>query len=92
MQYETLLAFYNDLSVLVDAGDDAQAETLIQSRLAELPEDVRGELMTRVYFEALGRRAEEVHAVAVLQEKGLVAIEILEALKKKLEADKILTK
>ena len=89
MEYETLLDFYNDLNVLLDAGDDVQAEALIHSRLAQLPEDMRGEILTRVYFESLGRRAEEIHAVAVLQEKGLVAIEMLEALKKKLEENAV---
>lgn len=88
MDYEALLSLYNEISALTESGDEKGASELIGKRFAELPEDIQGELTTRLYFKALEEQVDEADAMAELQEKGLDAVDALALLKEKLEAQK----
>lgn len=85
MDYEALLNFYNELTTLVQVGDDAKVQEAVAKRFGELPEDVQGELLTRMYLKGMQEKVEESDTLAAIQEEGLAALETLEILKKKIE-------
>src|SRR4051812_16901297 len=85
-QSEKLIALYNDLSKLQAEGKEAEAKKLLEERFLELPEDVQGELLARMYMNALVEKVEREDALALVQEKGLEALDALELLKKKIES------
>ena len=85
MEYEALLNFYNELSALAEAGDEKKAQDLMREKFTQLPEDVQGEIIARLYFKAAEDEVTEAQAIAEIQEKGLVALDTLEILKKGLE-------
>ena len=87
MEYKELLQLYNELVALAETSTE-DAQKLIQERFAELPEDVQGELLARMYFKALEDTVEQVQVLGHVQEKGLEALEQMEVLKKKLESER----
>jgi hypothetical protein len=78
--------FYDSLLTFAQHDDEKGAQKYIQEHFSELPEDVQGELLTRLYFRAAEDEVEEAATLGVIQERGIEAIEALEAIKKKLEA------
>lgn len=87
MEHEALLDVYEKLSQLAQANDEAGAKKLLRERFAELPEDVQAQILTRLYFSALDRQNEEAITLAQIQENALSALEALEILQQKLEAE-----
>jgi hypothetical protein len=84
MEYQELLNFYTQLSDLSAAGKEQEAAELIGKRFSELPQDVQGEILTRMYARALEEQTEEIGTIADIQEKGLAVLDSLEILKKEL--------
>jgi hypothetical protein len=82
---EVLIALYNDLAQLQGEGKEQEAQSLLSERFAQLPEDVQGELLARLYLNALAEKVERENAIALVQEKGLATLEALDVLKKKIE-------
>lgn len=87
MDQQQLEALYKQLVELSNAGDEAGAQKLIKERFAELPEDLQGEILARMYFANVQREIEDVETLASVQERALSSLDMLEALKKKLEAE-----
>lgn len=82
---DILINFYNELAQLQRDGKEGEAEMLLQERFTQLPEDVQGELLARMYFNSLAERIVQEDAIAEVQEKGLEALDALDVLKKKIE-------
>ena len=85
MEYETLLDFYNDLKAVVEEGDEQKTQAMLAERFAQLPEDMQGELLMRLYFSAIDEEAKQANAIADFQTKGLDALDALDALKQQIE-------
>jgi hypothetical protein len=82
---EILIALYNDLAALQREGKQIEAQTLLKERFVQLPEDVQGELLARLYMNSLVEKVEREDAVGFVQEKGLEAFDALDILKKEIE-------
>lgn len=82
---QQLIQLYNELAQLQREGKIAEGQKLLQERFAELPEDVQGELLARLYLNSLVEKVEQEDALALVQEKGLEALDALEVLKRKIE-------
>ena len=87
-KFELLSALYNDAAKLVEEGKENEAQELLKKRFAELPEDVQGEIMARMYLNSLADRVERENAVAKVQERGLAALDALDVIQKELEKTK----
>ena len=85
MDIEQLRGFFDELSALAERGDEAAAKALIRKRFLELPKDVQGELLTRLYFLAAEEEAIEAGAAAAVQERALDLAAALESLKAQVE-------
>ncbi len=83
---EKLIALYNELAQLQREGKIAEGQKLLQERFADLPEDVQGELLARLYMNSLVEKVEREDAIALAQEKGLEALDALEILKARIES------
>jgi hypothetical protein len=63
--------------VNLPVGDEAAARHLLETELPKLPEEVRQEIMGRLYLSAMREENEDVVAIAQLQEKGLDFLDVL---------------
>ena len=82
---EILTGLYNELLTLQGAGKDNEVRAFMENRFTQLPEDVQGELLARLYLQSLATRIAGEDAVAETQVKGLAMLDALEVLKKKIE-------
>lgn len=78
---------YKKLLEFSARGDEAGAQEYIAKHFSELPEDVQGEIMTRLYFSAVEDELEEKRGIMQMQKEGIDAIRVLEMLKKQLEIE-----
>ena len=85
MEDETILNLYKQLLELAEKGDETKTAEVMAQRFAELPEDMQGEILTRLYFKSLEERAEEIETIPELQERTMEVIGELEIQQKKLE-------
>ena len=84
---EILISFYNQLAKLQGEGKESEMQTLLQERFTQLPEDVQGELLARLYLNSLVEKVEQEDAIGLVQEKGLEALDALEILRKKIKEE-----
>lgn len=84
-ELETLTTFYEELATLVDAGREADAQAYLSAHMRELPEDMRKELLTRMYLSEIVNEASELEATAQAQAQAITAFEALELLKEALD-------
>ncbi len=85
----TIQDFYTALASFAQTGDEAGAKKYLEENFKNLPEDVQGEMLTRLYFEGLKDEADEVKILGEVQEKGLHLAQMLEALQKATERGQI---
>ena len=85
MTQQELEQAYDKLVELKDAGDEQGIKAYLKQQMPRFPEDVRGEILARTYFDALVEEADEIEAIASIQKACLAA---LEALQKELEEQK----
>lgn len=77
--YKQVTDLYNDLAAISEQGSEAQVEEFIKERFSQLPEEVKGELLARMYLESVAQRVEEEDTIAAIQERGLEALDELDA-------------
>ena len=85
MTTDEIAAFHDNLAdVLAREGED-EAQAYLGQHLQRLPEEVRNEILGRMFFDEIVQEAREIEAIAEAQKKALQAHEVLTALKKELE-------
>lgn len=85
MNAEELAAFHDNLADVLTRDGEASAQEYLGLHLSRLPEDLRNEIMGRIFFNEIVNEAQEIEAVAKAQQEGLDAIAVLETIKKELE-------
>ena len=80
-----LLTIYNELNTLAQRGDERGAQELLKKHFNEFPEDLQGEIVTRLYLSGLQDDAEETGNLLDVQVQALEAHEAILAIKKELE-------
>jgi len=86
MEYESLVNFYNELSAFAEKGDEQGAQKFLEKNFPVLPEELQGELLTRLYFNTLQEETERLQMLADIQQKTLDVIDALEAQKREADA------
>jgi hypothetical protein len=69
---------YAKLRELREAGKEEEARTLLTSRISELPEELRAEIMLEMFADALEGEARGMTALREVQQEGLTAAALLE--------------
>jgi predicted transcriptional regulator YheO len=72
---------HEKLNALLSKGEVEEARKYFAEVIETLPEDVRGELITRMFVDALETSSQEKKDIAQLQKEGLETIKKLENLK-----------
>lgn len=85
MNMETI-DMYQKLLEFSDTGDSVGAQKYIGKHFSKLPEDVQGEILTRLYLEGVQGELEETKGIMEMQKQGLDALRVLEMLKKQIQA------
>lgn len=85
MNTEELGAFYGNLSALVAEGKEKEANEYLSHHLSRFPEDLKNEILGKMFFEAIVDEAREIETIADIQEEGVSTIKALEILKKEIE-------
>ena len=78
MTIDELVAVYERLSELTQAGSTAEAQQLLIDHMSRLPESLQKQIITRAYFDSLVEEASEIETIDRIQELGLQAIEAIE--------------
>jgi hypothetical protein len=69
---------YAKLRQLREAGKEEEARALLTSRISELPEELRAEIMLEMFTDALEGEARGMEALREIQREGLAAAALLE--------------
>ena len=85
MNTEELAAFHDNLADVFARDGEAAAKKYLGQHLARFPNELREEILARIYFQELMDEAGEIEAVANAQQEGVAAMEALLAIKRELE-------
>jgi uncharacterized protein involved in exopolysaccharide biosynthesis len=88
MKKDALEMLYAKLRALHEKGDETEAQKLIGKEFPNLPEDVQGEILARLYFSTLQEQTAQAATIAAVQEKGLEVLDTLDAMEAVLKKDK----
>ena len=84
MNTEELAAFHDNLAdVLARDGEEAASDYL-SHHMGRLPDEVRKEILARIFFDEMVKEAGEIEAIAAAQRDSIAAAEALQILKKEL--------
>ena len=87
MNAEELAAFHDNLADVLARDGEKGAQAYLGLHMQRLPEDLRHEILGRMFFSEIINEAQEIEAVASAQVEGLAALEVLEAVKIELERE-----
>lgn len=77
--------FHDKLADLVAAGKEDEAQEYLSEHLQRLPEDLKNEILGLLFMDAIVQEAQEIESIASLQEQAISTIEVLEAVKKRIQ-------
>jgi len=84
MSQEELSAFYDKLAEITERGTEEELRIYVDHYYPRLPENARKEILFNSLLSAVRQEAREEAAIREIQEKGLLAMEALEEMKKEL--------
>lgn len=85
---EELSEFYDTCRMYVDSGDEKTAMEYIGHHMQRFPDEVRKELLARMFFEEIANEAEEISEITTAQKEATEALQALETLKAAMEKGK----
>lgn len=84
MTTDEMMAFHDNLADVLEREGEEAAQDYLARHLRRLPENVRQEVLTRMFFDEIVNEARETAAIREVQERGLAVLEVLNELKKQL--------
>lgn len=75
MNSDELAQLYDEVRVLRERGNEAEAQALLMKHLHELPEEVQGEILLGKFTDAMEGEAAALQARRDIQQMGLEAAE-----------------
>ena len=73
-----LTALYDEVVKLQNAGKDREAAELLKQKFFELPEEAQGELLSRMYAQAMIQKISDEDMVAEIQAEALDTLDELD--------------
>lgn len=84
MNTEQIAKLYENMMRLTAAGKEAEARALLIGSLPRLPEELQAEIMIEMYTESLEKEEAGLRLKREIQEDGLAAAKVLQAIQKSL--------
>jgi hypothetical protein len=84
MDTQQLTELYENITRLQAEGKASEAESLLLEHLKQLPESLQTEIMLEMYTDSLEREAAGLALKREIQEEGLAAAKVLQAIQKEL--------
>ncbi len=88
MNIDELAVVYDTISDFIDAGKEKEASEYLSLHFERLPEEVRNEILGRIFANSIVEEAKGVQVVEDIQQEGMDMVKALLSMKEKLKQEK----